>query len=159
MCYFEKNSYFNWKNRQPCTTHQCFRFLLSDLIPEKSPFFLGKKSSFIFLAHQKKKNGCTYFQLINTENSSYEQIELKSKIRQTTHLFLPHVWPWKTHKIKLNVCSFTSLSLRERSFSTLEFFRQHQDDLTPSGLAFHQSQWDSSVRSIFHNLLGQSQVC
>jgi len=44
-------------------------------------------------------------------------------------------------------------SLRERSFSTLEFFRQHQDDLIPSGLAFHQSQWDSSVRSVFHNVL------
>ncbi|XP_005105462.1 39S ribosomal protein L38, mitochondrial [Aplysia californica] len=44
-------------------------------------------------------------------------------------------------------------SLRERSFSTLDFYRKFEDSLTPAGLAFFQSQWDSSVRSTFHNIL------
>ncbi|XP_025116001.1 39S ribosomal protein L38, mitochondrial-like [Pomacea canaliculata] len=47
-----------------------------------------------------------------------------------------------------------SMSLQERTFSTLEFYRQHQDNITPAGLAFFQSRWDSSVRSIFHDVLG-----
>lgn len=44
-------------------------------------------------------------------------------------------------------------SLSERTFSTLEFYRKHQQDLTPSSLCFFQSQWDTSVRSFFHDIL------
>ncbi|XP_030629787.1 LOW QUALITY PROTEIN: large ribosomal subunit protein mL38 [Chanos chanos] len=44
-------------------------------------------------------------------------------------------------------------SLRERTFSTLQFYRKHQEVLTPAGLAFFQCQWDESVTQTFHTLL------
>ncbi|KAJ7427458.1 Peroxisomal acyl-coenzyme A oxidase 1 [Willisornis vidua] len=44
-------------------------------------------------------------------------------------------------------------SLKMRTFSTFDFYRKHQDAMTPAGLAFFQCQWDSSVTSIFHQLL------
>ncbi|NXF77835.1 RM38 protein, partial [Sclerurus mexicanus] len=44
-------------------------------------------------------------------------------------------------------------SLRMRTFSTFDFYRKHEDAMTPAGLAFFQCQWDSSVTSIFHQLL------
>ncbi|KAH9515779.1 39S ribosomal protein L38, mitochondrial [Bulinus truncatus] len=45
------------------------------------------------------------------------------------------------------------LSLRERSFSTLEFYRSLEDDITPAGLSFFQSEWDRSVTHVFHHVL------
>ncbi|KAL7062272.1 hypothetical protein AAHC03_01859 [Spirometra sp. Aus1] len=42
---------------------------------------------------------------------------------------------------------------KERSFSTAEFYRSHQDNLTPAGLAFFQSTWDPSVREYFREQL------
>lgn len=44
-------------------------------------------------------------------------------------------------------------SLEERTFKTVEFYRKHQDHMTPIGLAFFQSQWDESVTNTFHNTL------
>ncbi|KAL5105578.1 39S ribosomal protein L38 mitochondrial [Taenia crassiceps] len=41
----------------------------------------------------------------------------------------------------------------ERVFSTADFYRLHQDALTPSGLAFFQSSWDEHVRSYFREHL------
>lgn len=48
-------------------------------------------------------------------------------------------------------------SLRERTFSTLEFYREHQDDITPVGLCFFQSQWDETVRDMFHSVLAMDE--
>ncbi|KAF4521794.1 hypothetical protein B566_EDAN011379 [Ephemera danica] len=45
------------------------------------------------------------------------------------------------------------LNLSERTFSTLEFYRQRQDVLTPAGLAFFQADWDASLTDFFHNTL------
>eukprot|EP00088_Acartia_fossae_P053021 TRINITY_DN6016_c0_g1_i2.p1 TRINITY_DN6016_c0_g1~~TRINITY_DN6016_c0_g1_i2.p1 ORF type:complete len:480 (-),score=84.01 TRINITY_DN6016_c0_g1_i2:110-1549(-) len=47
----------------------------------------------------------------------------------------------------------STTSLAERTFNTYEFYQKHQDDLTPAGLAFFQSDWDSSLRDFFHNTL------
>ncbi|CAB1338171.1 unnamed protein product, partial [Coregonus sp. 'balchen'] len=33
-------------------------------------------------------------------------------------------------------------SLSQRSFKTVDFYRNHQDRMTPAGLSFFQSQWD-----------------
>ncbi|KAA8581098.1 hypothetical protein FQN60_002679 [Etheostoma spectabile] len=44
-------------------------------------------------------------------------------------------------------------SLVDRSFKTIEFYRKHQDNMTPAGLAFFQSQWDESVTDTFHTTL------
>ncbi|XP_034475012.1 39S ribosomal protein L38, mitochondrial [Drosophila innubila] len=45
------------------------------------------------------------------------------------------------------------ISLEKRTFSTLDFYRQHQDELTPAGLAFYQSNWDESLTKFYHNVL------
>nr|XP_027228607.1 39S ribosomal protein L38, mitochondrial-like [Penaeus vannamei] len=45
------------------------------------------------------------------------------------------------------------LLLKERSFSTLDFYRQMQDEVTPAGLAWFQADWDSSLTDFFHNTL------
>ncbi|XP_064640863.1 large ribosomal subunit protein mL38-like [Lineus longissimus] len=44
-------------------------------------------------------------------------------------------------------------SLPERTFSTYEFYKEHQDYVTPAGLAFFQSEYDESVQTTFHNIL------
>ncbi|XP_036427989.1 39S ribosomal protein L38, mitochondrial [Colossoma macropomum] len=43
--------------------------------------------------------------------------------------------------------------LKQRSFKTVEFYKKHEELITPAGLAFFQSQWDESVTSTFHTLL------
>ncbi|CAJ1081136.1 S ribosomal protein L38%2C mitochondrial [Xyrichtys novacula] len=43
-------------------------------------------------------------------------------------------------------------SLVDRTFKTVDFYRKHQDNMTPAGLAFSQSQWDESVTNTFHNI-------
>ncbi|XP_051769744.1 39S ribosomal protein L38, mitochondrial isoform X1 [Ctenopharyngodon idella] len=43
--------------------------------------------------------------------------------------------------------------LKHRTFRTIDFYRRHQDVITPSGLAFFQCQWDQSVTRTFHELL------
>lgn len=44
-------------------------------------------------------------------------------------------------------------NLEKRTFSTLDFYRQHQDELTPAGLAFYQTNWDESLTEFYHNVL------
>lgn len=55
----------------------------------------------------------------------------------------------------LCLCLVSSYSLKMRTFSTFDFYRKHEDDMTPAGLAFFQCQWDSSVTWIFHQLLSK----
>ncbi|XP_045618376.1 large ribosomal subunit protein mL38 isoform X1 [Procambarus clarkii] len=45
------------------------------------------------------------------------------------------------------------LSLKERSFSSLTFYRELQDVITPAGLSWFQSDWDSSLTNFFHHTL------
>ncbi|KAM9837272.1 large ribosomal subunit protein mL38 [Aulostomus maculatus] len=48
-------------------------------------------------------------------------------------------------------------SLADRTFKTVEFYRKHQDNMTPAGLAFFQCQWDDSVTDTFHNTLNMGE--
>ncbi|XP_036938395.1 39S ribosomal protein L38, mitochondrial isoform X1 [Acanthopagrus latus] len=48
-------------------------------------------------------------------------------------------------------------SLVDRTFKTLDFYRKHQDNMTPAGLAFFQCQWDESVTNTFHNTLNMKE--
>ncbi|XP_059181400.1 39S ribosomal protein L38, mitochondrial [Centropristis striata] len=48
-------------------------------------------------------------------------------------------------------------SLVDRSFKTVDFYRKHQDNMTPAGLAFFQSQWDESVTNTFHSTLNMKE--
>ncbi|KAL8559752.1 hypothetical protein ACOMHN_002285 [Nucella lapillus] len=50
-----------------------------------------------------------------------------------------------------------SKSLSERSFSTASFYRKHGGDITPASICFFQSRWDSSVTSVFHNVLNMKE--
>lgn len=43
--------------------------------------------------------------------------------------------------------------LAERTFRTKEFYRQFEDQLTPAGLAFYQTDWDASLTDFFHKTL------
>ncbi|XP_019721177.1 large ribosomal subunit protein mL38 [Hippocampus comes] len=44
-------------------------------------------------------------------------------------------------------------SLADRTFKTVDFYRKHQESITPAGLAFFQCEWDESVTGTFHNTL------
>ncbi|XP_068159960.1 large ribosomal subunit protein mL38 [Drosophila tropicalis] len=44
-------------------------------------------------------------------------------------------------------------NLEKRLFSTLDFYRQHQTDLTPAGLGFYQTNWDESLTRLYHDVL------
>ncbi|NXR11134.1 RM38 protein, partial [Semnornis frantzii] len=48
-------------------------------------------------------------------------------------------------------------SLKMRTFSTFDFYRKHEDAMTPAGLAFFQCQWDNSVTWVFHQLLNMKE--
>lgn len=58
-------------------------------------------------------------------------------------------------------CSPSSYSyqLAQRTFHTFDFYKKHQEAMTPAGLAFFQCRWDDSVTQIFHQLLGKARVC
>ncbi|XP_044732669.1 39S ribosomal protein L38, mitochondrial [Chrysoperla carnea] len=45
------------------------------------------------------------------------------------------------------------LNLEDRTFLTLEFYRERQDFMTPSGLAFFQADWDNSLIDFYHKTL------
>lgn len=47
--------------------------------------------------------------------------------------------------------------LEERSHRTVDFFTDHADDLRPVGLAFFQSEWDESVRHVFHHVFNMAE--
>ena len=64
----------------------------------------------------------------------------------------------KSHTITNQMMSIfisNSSSLQERSFSTLDFYRQYEHAITPAGLRFFQSRWDLSVQGTYHNTLSE----
>ncbi|KAG6455034.1 hypothetical protein O3G_MSEX009012 [Manduca sexta] len=46
-----------------------------------------------------------------------------------------------------------SSPLQDRTFVTRDWYKKHQDVITPAGLAFYQCDWDESVKDFFHNTL------
>ncbi|XP_003740758.1 39S ribosomal protein L38, mitochondrial [Galendromus occidentalis] len=44
--------------------------------------------------------------------------------------------------------------LRKRTFRTIDFYRGLEDEITPCGLSFFQSDWDDCLVDFFHNELG-----
>lgn len=53
------------------------------------------------------------------------------------------------------VSFYSSHSLKMRTFKTFDFYRKHEKDMTPAGLAFFQCQWDDTVTHVFRQLLGK----
>ena len=59
-------------------------------------------------------------------------------------------------KSKIDLSKFaqpSEVNLDQRTFKTWEFYQENKDNLTPAGLAFFQSDWDSSLHDFFHNVL------
>ena len=54
-----------------------------------------------------------------------------------------------------NLNSFSSCRLDDRTFDTCGFYRSHEDEMVPVGMSFFQSQWDSSVQTVYHNTLSK----
>jgi len=57
----------------------------------------------------------------------------------------------------LQLSAKDTVSLQERTFNTFNFYSKYQDRLTPAGLAFFQSDYDSSLRNFFHNTLNMKE--
>jgi large subunit ribosomal protein L38 len=49
-------------------------------------------------------------------------------------------------------------NLDSRTFTTFDFYKKHQDYITPAGVSFFQAKYDDSVREVFHNTLGNSLI-
>lgn len=47
------------------------------------------------------------------------------------------------------------LNLEDRTFSTADFYRERQDEITPGGLVFFQADWDSTLTEFYHNTLSK----
>lgn len=47
--------------------------------------------------------------------------------------------------------------MKKRDFSTLEFYRKYQDDITPAGLAFFQADYDNTLTDFYHNKLNMKE--
>ncbi|CAK1600995.1 unnamed protein product [Parnassius mnemosyne] len=48
-------------------------------------------------------------------------------------------------------------SLEDRTFYTRDWYQKYQDNITPVGLAFFQSDWDQTVKDYFHNVLNKKE--
>ena len=46
-----------------------------------------------------------------------------------------------------------SVNLEARTFHSAEFYKEHQEVITPAGLGFFQSDYDSTIRDFFHHKL------
>ncbi|TMW54273.1 hypothetical protein DOY81_000628 [Sarcophaga bullata] len=55
------------------------------------------------------------------------------------------------NSLKLSAGDYANLE--KRTFKTYDFYRQHQDDITPAGLAFYQTNYDKSLTKFYHNVL------
>ncbi|CRK93170.1 CLUMA_CG006531, isoform A [Clunio marinus] len=50
-----------------------------------------------------------------------------------------------------------SNNLEMRTFSTYDFYRKYQDEMTPAGLSFFQADWDDSLTDFYHNVLNMKE--
>ncbi|XP_062552871.1 large ribosomal subunit protein mL38 [Armigeres subalbatus] len=70
--------------------------------------------------------------------------------------FHRHVFVLYKQQKKLDFSDYKvdgELDLSARTFKTLDFYRKYQDDITPAGLAFFQSDWDKTLVDFYHNSL------
>ncbi|XP_067651116.1 large ribosomal subunit protein mL38-like [Haliotis asinina] len=104
---------------------------------------------------------CLHWMVANIPGNDVEKGEVICDYMQpfppkgTGHLRYVFILYKQSEKLDLGQIQRPSkcLSLQERTFSTLSFYSERQDVLTPAGLAFFQSEWDPSVREFFQNKL------
>nr|XP_026484649.1 39S ribosomal protein L38, mitochondrial [Vanessa tameamea]XP_026484658.1 39S ribosomal protein L38, mitochondrial [Vanessa tameamea] len=51
----------------------------------------------------------------------------------------------------------SSSPLEERTFCTRDWYKKYQDNITPIGLAFYQSDWDITVKDFFNKTLNRKE--
>ncbi|CAK1540538.1 unnamed protein product [Leptosia nina] len=61
------------------------------------------------------------------------------------------------NKISYELPKVLTSSLEGRTFVTRDWYKTHQEVITPAGLAFFQTSWDLSVRDFFHNILQEKE--
>lgn len=73
--------------------------------------------------------------------------------------FHRHIFVLYKQEKRLDMSEFKieekNVDLSARTFRTLDFYRKYQDDITPAGLAFFQSDWDKSLIDFYHNVLSK----
>lgn len=68
-------------------------------------------------------------------------------------------YSWKKNRTKhfssnfTNFYAFSRNDLKKRTFKTLDFYKEHQDFITPAGLSFFQSDWDTNLTEFYHHVL------
>lgn len=60
----------------------------------------------------------------------------------------------QTFNISIDHFPFSRNDLDGRTFKTFDFYKKHQDVITPAGLSFFQSTWERSLTDFYHNVLG-----
>lgn len=51
----------------------------------------------------------------------------------------------------------SEFDLEKRTFNTFEFYKKHQDFITPAGLSFFQADWDETLKDFYHNKLNMKE--
>ncbi len=54
-------------------------------------------------------------------------------------------------------CQQDDFDLEKRTFHNRAFFDEHSKVMKPAGLAFFQSDWDSSLTKFYHNVLNMKE--
>ncbi|KAG4074379.1 hypothetical protein HA402_008788 [Bradysia odoriphaga] len=67
------------------------------------------------------------------------------------HIFVLYKQEKKLDFSKYKVNKINDLA--SRTFKTFDFYKSHQDDITPAGLAFFQSSWEQSLTEFYHRVL------
>ncbi|XP_029709603.2 large ribosomal subunit protein mL38 [Aedes albopictus] len=69
------------------------------------------------------------------------------------HVFVLYKQEKKLDLSEYKVDGEKTTDLEARTFKTLDFYRKYQDDMTPAGLAFFQSDWDTSLVNFYRDVL------
>nr|XP_006011475.1 PREDICTED: 39S ribosomal protein L38, mitochondrial isoform X2 [Latimeria chalumnae] len=88
---------------------------------------------------------CHYFPLFPAKGTGYHRFVF-ILFKQDQHIdFKDEYRPSPCHSLKM------------RTFKTFDFYKKHQDFMTPAGLCFFQSKWDDSVTYVYHQLLNMKE--
>lgn len=61
-------------------------------------------------------------------------------------------------KIDLNSYKVSEpFNLEKRTFKNFDFYKTHQDSMTPAGLAFFQADWDNTLKDVYHHKLNMKE--
>lgn len=71
------------------------------------------------------------------------------------HVFVLYKQEKKLDLSEYKIDGDKTTDLAARTFKTLDFYRKYQDEMTPAGLAFFQSDWDKSLINFYRDVLSK----